>query len=247
MISVWPPAFRAICTSSLPYRSSAWALQQQGALGPASLPGGGLSASPLTANSCIFEGRSDYLSTCERPGVGGPDSSVAGGGLALPPGGVSWLPSRPEPGPPLPQQLLHVLAHLPAVQQPLQQHLVAGVRREVPALEPGAEGHVSAAAGHAGQVGTGTPCCGLRWGGADLCGPPCPPQGRALGCRTRRDQAACELCVCPRSSRPRTRQLPHETAVEGPPPGLGSDNPTGCPARLAPVTVPITFLSPSSK
>lgn len=29
LISVWPPALRAICTSSFPYRSSAWALQRQ--------------------------------------------------------------------------------------------------------------------------------------------------------------------------------------------------------------------------
>lgn len=29
LISVWPPAFLAICTSSFPYRSSAWALQGQ--------------------------------------------------------------------------------------------------------------------------------------------------------------------------------------------------------------------------
>lgn len=29
LISVWPPALRAICTSSFPYLSSAWALQRQ--------------------------------------------------------------------------------------------------------------------------------------------------------------------------------------------------------------------------
>lgn len=37
LISVWPPAFRAICTSSFPYRSSAWALQEQ-SMGIASPP-----------------------------------------------------------------------------------------------------------------------------------------------------------------------------------------------------------------
>lgn len=56
--------------------------------------------------------------------------------------------SLPAQGSPLPQQLLHVLAHLPAIQQPLQQHLVACVGREVPALEcrtEGREGHSRAA------------------------------------------------------------------------------------------------------
>lgn len=64
-------------------------------------------------------------------------------------GGPRLLPQpTPPPGPhpvsgsPLPQQLLHVLAHLPAVQQPLQQRLIAGVGREVPALEHGTDGRV---------------------------------------------------------------------------------------------------------
>lgn len=34
LISVWPPALRAICTSSFPYLSSAWALQGQTNMGP---------------------------------------------------------------------------------------------------------------------------------------------------------------------------------------------------------------------
>lgn len=41
---------------------------------------------------------------------------------------------------PLPQQLLHIFAHLPSVQQPLQQHFVARVRREVSALVHGTVG-----------------------------------------------------------------------------------------------------------
>lgn len=147
LISVCPPAFRAICTSSFPYRSSAWALQ--GTVGTAvssraPLPASGAGAwAPPPAGTPVAAPRAPDLGTglgFWLPGAGHPAATQGGGAQPCPPG----YPA------PLSQQLLHVLAHLPAVQEPLQQHLVACVGCEVPALEHRTQTH-------RGGGGAGTP------------------------------------------------------------------------------------------
>lgn len=155
-------------------------------------------------------------------------------------------------GSPLPQQLLHVLAHLPAIQQPLQQHLVACVGREIPALEHGTEGRL-----RAGRATTPLPPPGkvsLQPPDPDLpAASPTPPlKGRGSASR-RRTAGSCPRTrgvLNPpviRAPNPGPQQVQQEMAVEGPPPGPGDDSLTGCPARLVAVTFPITLTSPWSK
>lgn len=67
-------------------------------------------------------------------------------------------PGHPGCPAPLPQQLLHILAHLCTIQQPLQQHLIACVDHGVPALKHRTQGHVSLGQGAVQGVGL------VHWG-----------------------------------------------------------------------------------
>lgn len=167
-------------------------------------------------------------------------------------------------GSPLPQQLLHVLAHLPAIEQPLQQHLIACVGREVPALEHETEGHVSAAV----WVGRGTELGVLARTPLTSRKSLCPASGACPAClppfshsETSSWASGCGFAprgpclwgyqVCepyaPWRSQSGTHQLHTRWPRGGPAPRPGNDNPVGCPAGPVSVTFPITLLSRLSK